>query len=109
MIVRHGYYLAATDSIHGDLLLAEGCRRFWLDLGLGSGHVGRFDGVSWWQDGWKIPERTEVVRLTVGNFFDPEKPGVPVTHDIYNGPFVPETESQARQRRSPQAIPQEKK
>lgn len=106
--MRYGYYLATSDTLHGDRLLAEGCRRFWLDLGLSGDHVGRFDGVSWWQDGWKIPERVEVVRLTIGNFFDPGKAGVPMIHDIYNGPFVPETEFQARHLRSPQATEKDK-
>lgn len=62
--MRHGYYIAADGTEHGDTEFSAEARRIWTREVGEPKSVGRYDGVSI----WTAPDGSVVRRLLVQNF-----------------------------------------
>jgi len=68
--MRHGYYLAASGTVHGDRSLSEIARETWASgLCATLGKPSRYDGVSLFER----EDGTRAARLVVQDFFDGER------------------------------------
>lgn len=72
--MRHAYYLAKTDTLHGDVRLCKDLRQMFLALNYPTpkkgeaGGAQHFDGISRW-----INENgTMITRLILRDFFNPK-------------------------------------
>jgi hypothetical protein len=72
---RHGYYLPALGTMHGDPEFAEESRALWVHHGQNPDNPGRYDGVSIWE----APDGTIVRRLMVQDYTVTEKIKVTIT------------------------------
>ena len=75
--MRHGYYLAESDTLHGDFRLCKDLRPMFLSFGIEN--PSHYDGISRWIQSNGVM----VTRICMRDFFDP-KPNKFLIKDFVN-------------------------